>query len=166
MPNYQEKGGRFQFIPISFTMQNKNSLMLPRAEQSRAAAYKKASPSCSISKWDVVSNQTLGLIEYYPPTGCASPNFQIWDTIKYLTLEQHWMHCTLSLMIQDISEFFINSSSPLGTSAFTVPSEAQFYQLKEVPIRQNILTTSFSHIVFLLSRFKWGRNTNRLDASH
>lgn len=64
------------------------------------------------------------------------------------------MHCILFLMIQDISEFFINTSSPLGTSAFTVPSEAQFYQLKEVPFWQNILTTSFSRIVFLLGRFK------------
>lgn len=162
MPNYQEKGGRFQFIPISFTVQNKNGLMPPRAEQ--PAGYKEASPSCSISKWDVVSDQTLGLKEYYQRTRCVSPIFQIWDAIKYWTLKQHWMHCDLSLMIQDISEFFINSSSPLGTSVFTVPSEAQLYQLKEVSIWQNILTTSFSGIVFLLGRFKWSRNTNQLDA--
>lgn len=81
MPNYQEKGGRFQFIPISFTIQNKNGLMLPRTEQ--PAGYTEASPSCSISKWDVVSDQTLGLIEYYQRTRCVSPIFQIRDAIKY-----------------------------------------------------------------------------------
>lgn len=64
------------------------------------------------------------------------------------------MHCDLSLMIQGISGFFINSSSPLGSSVFTVPSEAQLYQLKEASIWQNILTTSFSSVVFLLGRFK------------
>lgn len=64
------------------------------------------------------------------------------------------MHCDLSLMIQDISGFFINSSSPLGTSVFTVPSEAQLYQLKEDSIWQNSLTTSFRGLVFLLGRFK------------
>lgn len=59
MPNYQEKGGSFQFIPISFAIKNKNSLTVPRAEQP-ASYNKKALPSCSIEKWDVLSNQTLG----------------------------------------------------------------------------------------------------------
>lgn len=53
MPNYQEKGGRFQFIPISFAIKNKNDVTLPRAEHP-ASYNKKASPSCSIGKWDVV----------------------------------------------------------------------------------------------------------------
>lgn len=64
MPNYQEKGGRFQFIPISFAIKNKNDLTLPRAEQP-AGYNEKASSSCSIGKRDVLSNQTLSLIEYY-----------------------------------------------------------------------------------------------------
>lgn len=88
MPNYQEKGGRFQFIPISFAIKNKNDLTLPRAEQP-ASYNKKASPSCSIGKWDVVSNQTLSLIEYYQNIKYVLPIFQIWNAIKYLILKQH-----------------------------------------------------------------------------
>lgn len=60
--------------------------MAPGAEQ---LGYTEALPSCSISKWDVVSDQTLGLIEYYQCTRCVSPIFQIWDAIKYWTLKQH-----------------------------------------------------------------------------
>lgn len=56
-------------------------------------------------------------------------------------------------MIQDISEFFIDSRSPLWTSISTTPSEAWLYQLIEVSIWQNVLTTSFNSILFLLGGY-------------
>lgn len=56
-------------------------------------------------------------------------------------------------MIQDISEFFIDSRSPLWTSISTMPSEAWLYQLIEVSIWQNVLTTSFNSILFLLGGY-------------
>lgn len=59
-------------------------------------------------------------------------------------------------MTQDILKYFIASRSPLWTLIFTLPTEAWHYQLIEASTWQNVLTTSFNGILFLLGGY-WTR---------